>query len=250
MLNGNYVTVESIFEAVNTTFKGLSIQLDNAEAVEWVGEALEKINVPGQLIDKVTNGDKTLEFPDRIVIENFRGELPNDIFYTVGARQYDTMLPMRRATDVYHMAYHCAEYEDPCLDAMLTYKMNQNYIYTSFEEGEVVLAYKAVPTDEYGVPLIPDNRMYKEAVKQYLQYRIAERLWLQDKFTAAKFQHFEREWMFYVNAAETSARMPDYDEAVSWKNIIQTLIPNVNRHAGGFRYLGTQERRFNSNQSV
>jgi hypothetical protein len=247
MFNGNFITVDSIFEAVNTELKGLNIPLDPAEGVEWIGETLEKIGVPGQLVDKITNGDKSLGFPNSIIIKDYKGELPIDLYYVVSVIDCGTKAAMKRLTDINYMAYHCAKYQTNC-NSSKSYKVNNNFIFTNFKEGEIMMNYKAIPLDDKGYPLIPDNRMVKEAVKYGIISKLAQRMWLQDRFTAGKFQHFEREYLFYVNAAETSMRVPTYDEAENWKNMFQSLIPDTNAHSSGFRHIGDQERRFNSNQ--
>lgn len=52
------------------------------------------------------------------------------------------------------------------------YKVQGNYIQTSFEEGYVKIHYLTIPVDKEGYPLIPDN----EAFKQALEWHIIRRL--------------------------------------------------------------------------
>jgi hypothetical protein len=51
----------------------------------------------------------------------------------------------------------------------LTYKIQGNFIYTSFEEGEIEVSYQAIATDEQGFPLIPDNSSFTRALELYIK---------------------------------------------------------------------------------
>lgn len=46
------------------------------------------------------------------------------------------------------------------------------WLTTSIIDGTVVLHYKGIPTDENGLPLIPDNENYKEAIYLYVRARM------------------------------------------------------------------------------
>jgi hypothetical protein len=49
------------------------------------------------------------------------------------------------------------------------YTLDMGYITTSFCDGTVVVHYKAIPTDSDGLPLIPDNENYKQALYWYVR---------------------------------------------------------------------------------
>lgn len=49
------------------------------------------------------------------------------------------------------------------------YGIESNYITTSFADGTVRLHYMARPSDENGLPLIPDNEDYKQAIYYYVR---------------------------------------------------------------------------------
>jgi len=125
----------------------------------------------------------------------------------------------------------------------LTYKINGCYIHTNFEEGTLVVAYKAFPMDADGAPLIPDNVKYILAVKHYIAEKIAQKLWIKGKLTGDKFQWFQRERDWYIGAATTAAHTPTMDQMETWKNQFLRLIPKVNAHADAFKSLGQGEKR-------
>jgi hypothetical protein len=49
------------------------------------------------------------------------------------------------------------------------YNIELDYLNTSICEGPVTLYYLAIPTDENGLPLIPDNEDYKQALYYYVR---------------------------------------------------------------------------------
>lgn len=52
------------------------------------------------------------------------------------------------------------------------YKVQGNYLQTSFEEGYVKIHYLAIPTDKEGYPLIPDNANFKYALEWHIIRRL------------------------------------------------------------------------------
>ena len=48
-----------------------------------------------------------------------------------------------------------------------------NYINTDIENGNILLVYRAIPKDEEGYPMIPDNAFLTEALNYYIIHRLA-----------------------------------------------------------------------------
>lgn len=119
-----------------------------------------------------------------------------------------------------------------------TYTVNDNFIFTNFQTGFVFIAYKALPVDKDGFPLIPDNRRYKEAVKSFIRYKIDYILWRTDELTKDVYQDSEKEWLWYVGSAGNAARIPNVDGMYSLMNQMK-LIPQKYAHNNFFRTLGS-----------
>lgn len=120
-----------------------------------------------------------------------------------------------------------------------TYDLNDNFIFTNFEEGYVFIAYKGIPVDEEGFPLIPDNRRYKEAVKSFIRQKVDYILWRTGELDERMFKYSEQEWLFYVGSAGNAARMPNYDGMQSILNQMK-LIPSKYSHDEFFNKLGNK----------
>jgi len=127
--------------------------------------------------------------------------------------------------------------------APITFDLNNNNITLSAKEGKVCMAYLAIPTDEEGLPLIPDDVSYKLAVKKYLTMKLDYIEWRRGTIAPQVFDHSEREWMWYVGQAGNKAKMPGVDELEAIKNMTMRLIPRVNAHETFFKGLGSPSIR-------
>lgn len=124
----------------------------------------------------------------------------------------------------------------------LEYVLTPGYIKTNVREGYLMIAYKAVPTDEDGFPMIPDNASFMDAVYWYINMKIKYIQWSQGKIRDIIYQHAEQKWNFYVKQAYGRAMMPaTLDEMESLKNAWVRLLPVTNAADSFFKYIDQQE---------
>ena len=234
-LTGKYVDVAYIIERVYRDY-GFDLEIKFDEVIEWIWDVMSLIGAPQQLVDKVSDGSDTM--PDPIEIENFRGDLPNDVHSVFLARDYDSKMPMvcksssflRDMDQIYQR------------ESQFSYTLNNNYIFTSFEEGQVELHYRAFPTNSLGMPMVPDDIKFIMAVQAYVAERIGFRLWMQDHITRDKYQKLEQERLWYIGAAGTKAQIPSIDEMESIKNRFLRLRIHTDLHDASFIYSADSER--------
>lgn len=120
-----------------------------------------------------------------------------------------------------------------------TYKINDSFIFTNFQNGCVYFAYKAFPIDdEDGFPLIPDHTSYKKAVGAYVRARIDFLLWRKGDCTKDVYDDAETQWCWYVGKAQNTARIPTLDQMESIKNMSK-LVQNRFHHRNFFRNLNS-----------
>jgi len=130
----------------------------------------------------------------------------------------------------------------------ITFDLNNNHITLSEKEGKVCMAYLAIPTDEEGLPLIPEETSYQLAIKKYLTMKIDYIAWRKGELRPDVFQHSEQEWAWYVGQAGNKAKMPNLDQIEAIKNQTMRLLPKINQHETFFRSLGSPEIRKNFNR--
>jgi len=234
-LTNKYVDVAYIIERVYRD-NGFDLEVKYDEVVEWVWDIISLIGAPQPLIDRITDGSDTM--PKPIDIVNFRGELPNDLHSVYLARDYDTKMPM-----VCKSSSFLRDMDQLFVrESQYSYTLNNNYIFTSFEEGQVELHYKAFPTNSLGMPMVPDDIKFIMAVQAYISERIGFRLWMQDHITRDKYQKLEQERAWYIGAAGTKAQIPSIDEMESIKNRFLRLKTQIDLHDASFIYAPDSER--------
>ncbi len=246
MLNGNFVKLERVMTGIYRDF-GHSSEIDWIECVEWIGECLSLLGTAGQYIEKVTDGNADLYHADAITIENYRGKLPSDIVYILQAWNCETNNPMSYSTDSFHTAYYCEGFTKCCPGCKDTYKLNDGYIFTSFEEGTVKLAYRAFPTDEDGLPLIPDNPAFIEACKWYVMEKLAFRLLTREKMNFNVYNLYDQNKAWYIGKAQVQAVMPNYDKMENLQAMFLRLIPQLQENRNRYKGIGKLEQRFHHN---
>jgi hypothetical protein len=249
------MTNKSKYTSLNTIIAkvyrdmGMSDELDISDAIEWGAEAIELIGSAYSLLDK----SEILQ-----VVEG-KAQLPCDLHYVRSIKGYSTeteyedcytenipWTQMRYSTDVFHKHRYCCEAEPStgsCGD--YTYILNDDYIFPSFISGYVYVAYKGIPTDENGWPLVPDDIKFKNAVAYHIMMKLAFIKWMTGSMGENVYRKIEQERDWYIGAAQTRGHMPSIDMMESIKNNILRLIPKINQHSDGFASSGSQEQRNN-----
>ena len=247
MLNGRFIKINRVIENVHRDY-GFE-NLNWIDCIEWIGECLDLIGAPKTYVEKATDGQEKLGHPNVINIIEGRGSIPCEMFSLVQAFKRDgkNLTPMRVTTDTTMVSYQCSGSSDYNRDSEYTYKLNNGHIFTSFDDGEVVMVYMANPTDEDGYPMVPDNIKFIKACQAYVGSKMILKLQLKGKTINPRAeQKIETDLAWYTGAADSAARIPTIDEMESWKNMFLKLIPEINNHSNAFRADGQMERRFNN----
>lgn len=229
MLNGRNVGLETIVERVHRDY-GFTVDTDWTDVAEWIGSVIDLINAPMQYTERITDGhDKPY-----IEIVDGRGLLPCDLIRVVQTRTCEG-IPMRYSTDSFHKRMHSAQCPDLVCSSDLTYKLNDNYIFTSFPTGKIEMAYMAFPTDDRGYPTVPDDEKFKQAATAYVAERIAFKLYLRDKLDERKYEKVNQARLWYIGAAQNKALIPDRDKTRSIANQFRRIVSFEDEHATGHR---------------
>lgn len=166
-----------------------------------------------------------------IRIEDHRGLLPCNLIAVTQVRRKDSQICLRSMTDSF--------LEDDKSD--MTFKIQNSVIFTSFKDGELELSYKAIPIDEEGFPMIPDNEVFLKALELYIKKEWFTILFDQQKISQAVLQNTQQEYAFKAGQCHNEFMMPSISEMESISNMMNQLIPRVNEFTRGFRNLGGKE---------
>jgi hypothetical protein len=147
----HYVSIKVILDRLlrNSLLSGLSFE----SAIDYTIDFLGITGLPNLYVNKLNEG----------YISDYRGKLPCDFI-----REEQVLLsplkgpesyhPARLATDTFHEQRRCIKNGDRMsAPADYTYSINNNFIFTSLENGLFKISYKAILTDDDGFPMLPSD---------------------------------------------------------------------------------------------
>lgn len=243
MHSGNVVSYKAIIDKV---YRDFGWEIQDEEGTEWLAELLALANVGVALQPMIAY----------IYVNDGRGDLPFDLHkieQTAALSGVNTleeaecgkgaMHPMRWATDSFHHRFHKCDSDYRCTSA-LTYTVNQGYIFTSFKEGFVAMAYDAIPTDECGYPVIPAEQQWVEAAAFFVAKKKAFKLYLRNEITKDKYFEIDKDRDWYLaQAVNHSKQWNGVDQAESVKNSVLRTIPSIQDHTTFFANMQMPEQR-------
>ena len=125
------------------------------------------------------------------------------------------------------------------------YKISNGIMYTNFREGYVEMTYLALPVDEFGMPMVPDDERFIQAVKWYLISRLDYKRWRMSRNAMDEriFASSERESLWYIQSARGRHKVPSIDMMEGIKNMLLRSIVKINEHKTGFKNTNITEQR-------
>lgn len=181
-----------------------------------------------------------LEKTQEIEINDYKGVLPCDFYQMIQVRTMNSdhrTSAFRYSTDSFHMSSTKPK------QGGLTYKVQGNCIITSIPKGKIEIAYEALPIDNEGYPLIPDNSSYSRALELYIKLQWFTTLFDMGKITAQVLSNTQQQYAWAVGQAQTDLIRPTIDQMEAISNMWNKLLPDITKdHAHGFIHEGTGER--------
>lgn len=249
----------SLYEVLNKVHRdtGSLDDIHIEDLIEWAGEALDQIGAYQQFIRKVT-GDKANPHLD---VTNYKAKLPCDVYRieqvsvngkhaVYAGNTFNHLLDGSCCTN----AVEIDNYRDLFYDNFgnvfsnvapnnfdnryyepYAYDVNDNYITLNVKEGKVCLAYIAIPLDENGFPLIPDDVSYREAISRYCIMKIMYINWIKGRVGKDIYEHSEQKWHWYCAQAKGKAVAPSLDKMEQIKRRFLKLIPEIHQHKTFFK---------------
>ena len=199
--------------------------------VDYAADFMRIVGIPTAFLEKTEN----------IQIKEFRGILPCDYYQVLQVRVIDhekNIGAFRHSTDSFHMS----DLKPPKGKAGLTYKIQGNCIITSIPEGLIEMAYKAMPIDDEGYPLIPDNSSYSRALELYIKLQCFTTLFDMGKINGQVLQNTQQQYAWAVGQAQSDMIRPTIDQMEALSNMWNKLLPDTTRdHELGYLYEGSKE---------
>lgn len=192
---------------------------------------------------------------DVVDIHEFRGLLPCDLISIIQVKNLRSHLCMRSMTDSFNAGIQdrTLHHNDhphrhtPYIPPMApsfgedTWKTQGRVIFTSFPEGKIEIAYKAIPVDEDGFPLLIDNENYLAALEAYIKKQVFTTKYEQGKIAAGVLENAKQDYAWLAGQLNSEFTIPSYSEMQSITNAVTSLIPRMSEFYTGFRHLGDRE---------
>lgn len=195
-------------------------------------------------------------------IKDFRGLLPCDLISIIQVRDLDTDVCLRSMTDTFtpglrpkpdmrnqpkdlldNMKPPVDTYISPMQEYRdeLAFKTQGRIIFTSFPEGRVEIAYKAIPIDEDGFPLLIDDETYLNALEAYIKVKVFTVKFDTGKIQAGVLSNAQTDYAWASHLLQSSMTLPSMAEMESMTRYLNTLIKPVREFDKGFKSLGDRE---------
>ena len=196
-----------------------------------------------------------------VEIKDFRGLLPCDLISIIQVKDLSTGVCLRSMTDNFTPGLKPKPKEDmqskDLLNNMkptdvyiparkehfdeLSFKTQGRVIFTSFPEGEVEIAYKSIPVDEDGFPLLIDNETYLNALEAYIKKQVFTVKFDTGKITAGILNNAQTDYYWASHLLQTEMTMPSVSEMESISRALTTMLKPVTSFDNGFKNLGDRE---------
>jgi len=192
--------------------------------------------------------EKITEVP--LTVANYRATLPLDFIEEVQMSINNRVA--RTATDSFAGFYTEVDANKPEQEYFqnttteVTYKIKGDYIYFSVKEGTVMLSYKCIMTDEdeesedYGIPLLPDDPVFILALKSYIEVEWLKILYRSGKISNQILDEAKQSYAWNVGRYETHSKRLTLGDMESISKMFKSLVARNNEFKTRFKHLGTR----------
>ena len=225
------------------------------QVVRYVIRFISLHGYPKMFQDKIENVD----------IKDFRGILPCDLISITQVKDLETGLCLRAMTDTFPKGLEPSPPKSPKpnkdllnnvkditqqyippvhkFDEEPSFKTQGRIIFTSFPKGCVEIAYRAIPVDEDGFPLLIDNENYLAALEAYIKVQVFTIKFDTGKINANVLQNAQQSYAFLAGELSEEFCQPSYSEAEALSRMLNTLILSPTQFDQGFNHIGDREYR-------
>lgn len=218
----NYISIKEVLSRLLR--HPLLQDLSTEAAIQYTLDFFAAMGLPNIYADKVTT----------ICIDNFRSVLPCDLIAINQVRLARNGVCLRAMTDNFNGTHS----EDK---GELSFKTQGSIIFTSFKTGDIEISYKAIPTDDGGLPLLPDNPVFLKTLELYIKKEWFTILFDMGKISPAVLQNTQQSYAFAAGQCNNEFMIPSVSEMEAFTRMYNTLIPRVNEFNKSFRHMGDRE---------
>ena len=245
-----YVSIKEIVSRV--TRHPLLKDFDLEQAIQYTSDFIRKFGFPNMYEDKEAVVD----------IKDYRGLLPCDCVSIVQVKNCLTNRCMKAMTDSFypksggeirhrrpfinkpqHFSYPTSVVYGEVPYDESSFKTQGNIIHTTLRNGKVLIAYKAIPLDDDGFPLLIDNGIFLVALELYIKKQLFLVLFETGKVQSAVIQNVQQDYAWAAGQLQSELTMPSISEMESMQRMWTAMIPRTQAFKDGFKHISDQEHR-------
>lgn len=221
-----YISLKVVLDRLlrNTLLEGLSY------------EAL--IDYTIDFMDIVNNVSSFIEESYETTIKDYRAELPHN-FVEVKQLLIDN-IPAVYGSDTFHNQYNKFDNIDKRV-AQISFKIQGNYIFTSQKDGNLKMVYTAIPIDEDGFPMIPNDNTFIIALEWYCKLQYYTILFEKGKITDKVYHNTQTEYSWAVGRCQSREHHMNLSEAEAVFNSFTRLLKKTSEFKHRFKNSNSKE---------
>ena len=181
--------------------------LSYERAINYVVEFIRIVGMPAAFEE--TKGT--------LPVENYTASIPADCYQILAIEKEGKTLSLNASPSAYGY--------DTNKDYTQQYTIRGDQIHTAFEEGELLISYLSLPTDEDGFPTIPDIASYIRALELYIKKKWFTVLFDLGKINASIYNNIKQEYAFAVGQAQNELVAPTPEEMEAITKMWNSLLP-------------------------
>lgn len=224
--NSGYVNIRIVLDRLLR--HPLLTDLNLEAAIQYTIDFISAMGLPHIHIDKV----------ETVKVDEYRGLLPCDLVSINQVRLHNSNTYLRSMTDNFN-GHAVKRHHDSKED--LTFKTQGNVIFTSTKCADLDISYRALPLDEDGLPLLPDNAIFLKTLELYIKKEWFTILFDLGRISPAVLSNTQQSYAFVAGQCNNEFLIPSVSEMESITNSWNQLIPRTNEFRYGFKNLGNKE---------
>ena len=268
--NIQYTTITRILDDLSDHPLLRDVTLDTA--IRYAIRFVELHGYPQLFLDKLAD----------VEIHHFRGELPCDLISIDQVRDKCSGICLRAMTKSFNPGLkeppqhtqerHISQFPNlangyrnpmvppPYMEGMdrmcdhphhhhfhgheMSFKTQGRIIYTSFPEGTVEMAYKSIPVDEQGLPLLIDDENYLAALEAYIKVRVFTVKFDTGKISDKVLENAKQDYAWLSAQLMDTMTIPSVSEMESISRMWNNLVSNRHEFEHQFNQFSRNEVSF------
>lgn len=218
-----FISIREILSEVLRQGGDIVRDTNEEDVIMYTAELIGVVGMPALFENKVAE----------LEIKKYRAKLPCDVYEVNQVKCGSGCRTLNASTDLFNV--------EESKTNVPTYKIQNDILVVSFEEGNVLVSYKAFVLDDEGMPMIPGDKLFTRALISYIIYKKVYNEYINGKVPNEHIM--ERvENNYEANIAQASRRFetPSIDECDNVRRMMNSFIFRSHGHSLGYKNIGDE----------